>query len=123
MPGWEPRDLMMDGFRACLRPLLPEGSSRGRQTVALLVGATALLAVWTAGLKAETMSGALALAYNGNPDLNQQRAGVRASDENIPRATAAFRPQVSATGSYGYNYLEERINGSGSGTGLINGSS
>jgi outer membrane protein len=113
---------MMDGFRACLRPLLPEGSSRGRQTAVLWIGATALLVVWTAGLKAETMSGALALAYNGNPDLNQQRAGVRASDENIPIATSAFRPQISATGTYGYNYLEERSSSSSGTTGLVPGS-
>jgi outer membrane protein len=79
--------------------------------VALYLGAAAFLAICPAGLKAETMSGALALAYQGNPDLNQQRAGVRASDENIPRATAAFRPQVAATGSFGYNFLEERTPG------------
>ncbi|HKH81333.1 MAG TPA: TolC family outer membrane protein [Methylovirgula sp.] len=53
------------------------------------------------------MSGALSLAYRANPDLNQQRAGVRAQDENIPRTTAAYRPTVSATGQYGYNYLSE----------------
>ena len=54
------------------------------------------------------MSGALALAYQGNPDLNQQRAGVRAVDENIPQATSAFRPQISATGQFGYSYFQER---------------
>jgi outer membrane protein len=57
------------------------------------------------------MSGALALAYQENPDLNQQRAGLRATDETVPQATAAFRPQVSATGNYGYSYLEERSSG------------
>lgn len=31
---------------------------------------------------AETMSSALSRAYMGNPDLNQQRASVRATDEN-----------------------------------------
>ena len=41
--------------------------------------------------RAETMSSALARAYAGNPDLNQQRAGVRATDENLPRATSAWR--------------------------------
>ena len=43
---------------------------------------------------AETMSSALARAYAGNPDLNQQRAGVRATDENLPRATS----QLAADG-------------------------
>ncbi len=55
---------------------------------------------------AETMSGALARAYVGNPDLNQTRAGVRATDETLPRATARWRPNVRATGDVGYNYLD-----------------
>lgn len=60
---------------------------------------------------AETMSGALARAYIGNPDLNQQRAGVRATDENIPRATSAWRPSVSAGGQIGYDYLDQSVGG------------
>jgi outer membrane protein len=52
------------------------------------------------------MSGALARAYAGNPDLNQQRAGVRATDENLPRASSQWRPQASVTGQYGYNYFD-----------------
>jgi outer membrane protein len=63
-------------------------------------------------VQAESMSGALTRAYQANPDLNQERAGVRAQDENIPRATSAYRPQVSATAQYGFNNLNE--NGSGS---------
>ena len=56
--------------------------------------------------QAETMSSALARAYAGNPDLNQRRAGVRATDENLPRATSGWRPKVSATGQFGYNYFD-----------------
>ncbi|HXN88633.1 MAG TPA: TolC family outer membrane protein [Methylocella sp.] len=56
--------------------------------------------------RAETMSSALARAYAGNPDMNQQRAGVRATDENLPRASAAWRPTATATGQFGYNYLD-----------------
>ena len=55
---------------------------------------------------AETMSSALARAYAGNPDLNQERAGVRATDENLPRATSSWRPTAVATGQYGYNYFD-----------------
>jgi outer membrane protein len=61
---------------------------------------------------AETMSSALARAYAGNPDLNQQRAGVRATDENLPRASAAWRPTANATGQFGYNYLDFASSGS-----------
>lgn len=70
------------------------------------VGALAGFA-WAAPAWAESMSSALARAYQANPDLNQQRAGVRAQDENIPRATAAYRPTVSATAQYGFNALKE----------------
>jgi outer membrane protein len=75
-----------------------------------LIGAALLLASATAGT-AETMSGALARAYMGNPDLNQQRAGVRASDETLPQASAAWRPTATATGQFGYNYLDFSASG------------
>jgi outer membrane protein len=47
------------------------------------------------------MESALARAYSGNPALNSQRAGVRATDENVPRALAGFRPKVSASADAG----------------------
>ncbi len=52
------------------------------------------------------MSAALAQAYMGNPDLNQQRAATRASDEGVPRAASGYLPQVAATATLGYNYLD-----------------
>ena len=55
---------------------------------------------------AETMSSALVRAYVGNPDLNQQRAGVRAQDENLPLVSSLGRPILSANGQFGYNYLD-----------------
>jgi outer membrane protein len=74
--------------------------------------------------RAETMSSALARAYAGNPDINQQRAGVRATDENLPRATSTWRPTATATGEYSYNYLDLITSGAGSsqaGTGATSG--
>jgi outer membrane protein len=59
---------------------------------------------------AETMSSALSRAYMGNPDINQQRASVRATDENLPRALSGFRPTVTATGNMGVEYQETRAN-------------
>ncbi len=71
---------------------------------ALLVPALLLAAALpSGGLRAETISSALARAYVGNPDLNQQRASTRATDETVARANAAFRPQITGTGSVGYN--------------------
>jgi outer membrane protein len=43
---------------------------------------------------AETLNGALTKAYRANPVLNSDRAGVRAQDENVPRALSQLRPRV-----------------------------
>ena len=51
--------------------------------------------------RAETVSEALARAYQSNPQLNAERARQRATDENVPQALAGYRPQVNATLSYG----------------------
>jgi outer membrane protein len=81
----------------------------------VLLGA---LGLTTSGVaQAETMSSALSLAYRSNPDLNSQRAGVRATDETVPQATAAYRPTVSLTGQYGVTHLAEA--GPGVGSGLL----
>jgi outer membrane protein len=71
--------------------------------------------------RAETMSSALARAYAGNPDLNQQRAGVRATDENLPRASALWRPTANATGQFGYNYLDFAASGAALGATGVSG--
>ena len=55
---------------------------------------------------AETISGALARAYNNNPDLNAQRAGTRVVDENINRAKAGYFPNISLTADLGLQHLE-----------------
>jgi len=49
-----------------------------------------------------TLNDALALAYETNPQLDAQRAAQRATDENVAQANANWRPQVSVSGSYGY---------------------
>ena len=47
--------------------------------------------------QAETVGGALVKAYLSNPDINAQRATVRASDENVPKANAGYLPIVQGT--------------------------
>ncbi|MBV9077496.1 MAG: TolC family protein, partial [Methylobacteriaceae bacterium] len=67
--------------------------------------AAALTIAWLVGLAgpagAETIDGALARAYLGNPTLDAQRANVRATDENVPRALSGYRPSVVATANAG----------------------
>jgi outer membrane protein len=75
--------------------------------VAVLVG------VGVAGASADTLEGALSDAYRNNPQLNSQRAIVRATDEGVPQALSGYRPRVSATASLGSQYTET-VNKSGS---------
>ncbi|MGB6177071.1 MAG: TolC family outer membrane protein [Methylocella sp.] len=86
------------------------------QVLARIAGALIVMALPPSASpgRAETMSGALARAYAGNPDMNQQRAGVRATDENLPQATSRWRPTANATAQYGYNRLDETSASGGS---------
>ena len=49
----------------------------------------------------DTLLGALAQAYQSNPQLNAQRASLRAIDETVPQALSGYRPQISATADVG----------------------
>lgn len=49
-----------------------------------------------AGARAETLADAIALAYQTNPTLQEQRAAQRALDEIYVQARTGLRPQVSA---------------------------
>lgn len=46
---------------------------------------------------AESLADALTRAYQGNPQLNAERARQRATDENVPQALSAYRPQIAAS--------------------------
>ena len=48
------------------------------------------------------MSDALSRAYLNNPDINQQRAAVRATDETVPQAKSGWMPKAQAQGSLNY---------------------
>jgi outer membrane protein len=49
-----------------------------------------------------TLSEALGLAYENNPQLTGERAKLRSTDENVPTALAGWRPTIAVTASYGY---------------------
>ena len=76
-----------------------------------LAGLTATLLAtcgFTVVAKAETftLAEALSLAYETNPQLDAQRATLRASDEEVAKALAGWRPSASASASYGYEHGE-----------------
>jgi outer membrane protein len=65
-----------------------------------------VLAGWPAHrARADTLEGALALAYQGNPQLNSQRAATRATDEGVGVALSGYRPKLSANAQVGEQYL------------------
>lgn len=75
-------------------------NARDRLT-ALLVAAIAMNASTVA---AETMSGALARAYQNNPELNEQRAAVRVADESVPQAKSGWLPTINGVATDGPQY-------------------
>jgi outer membrane protein len=67
---------------------------------------------------ADTMEAALVRAYQTNPQLNAQRALVRATDENVSQALAGYRPKVAVTASAGYQYTDVDTTSGGTSTSI-----
>lgn len=63
---------------------------------------TALLAsvFFAAEASADSLTDAFVKAYQSNPQLLAERANLRATDEDVARAIAQWRPQISISGSY-----------------------
>src|SRR6478752_7088493 len=68
--------------------------------------AIAGVALWAPLAHADTLNGALVLAYQNNPTLNSQRASVRATDEGVPQALSGYRPRVTFNGTVGSQYTD-----------------
>jgi outer membrane protein len=68
---------------------------------------------------ADTIEAALVRAYQNNPQLNAQRASVRATDENVPQALSGYRPKVSLTASAGTQYTDTNVTSGGSPTAIV----
>ena len=58
-----------------------------------------LLAVEPAA--AESLKQAMRAAYRSNPQLDAERARLRATDEEVPRASAGYRPTLRGSADYG----------------------
>jgi outer membrane protein len=68
--------------------------------IGILVGLGLLGAASPAA--AQTLDESLAAAYANNPQLQAERANLRATDEGVPQALAGWRPQVTVSGTAGY---------------------
>ena len=58
-------------------------------------------------------------AYQNNPQLNAQRAAVRATDEGVPQALSGYRPKVSVNASAGYQYTDTLSTQGGTPTAIV----
>lgn len=86
------------------------GAFAARLRAAASAAAMAALLAW-APASAQTLQEALSQAYSGNPQLEAERAALRATDEQVPQALSNFRPTVEATGSAGLARGETRAQG------------
>jgi outer membrane protein len=87
----------LEGFgRSCGRPFFLCWRGLGFAALAGLVAISAPVSA-----QAQTLTQALADAYNTNPQLLAQRALLRATDEQVPQALANWRPTVNFTGQVG----------------------
>src|SRR5215471_6361395 len=86
-----------DGLRgSCRGPFSPQWRTLGFAALAgFFVGSLPL------STQGQTLTQALADAYNTNPQLLAQRALLRATDEQVPQALANWRPTVNFTGQVG----------------------
>jgi len=80
----------------------------GAAAAALLLGLMVPMPVL-----ADTIEAALVRAYQNNPQLNAQRASVRATDETVPQALSGYRPRVGITASAGAQYTDVQTNTAG----------
>ncbi|MEY8098290.1 TolC family outer membrane protein [Falsihalocynthiibacter sp. S25ZX9] len=94
------------------------------QKMKKVIGFTvAMLMSSTIASRAETLADALVSAYNNSGLLEQNRALLRAADEDVAQSVAALRPTLSYIASLDYSYSDlERPNlggySDGLGTGL-----
>ncbi len=90
--------------------------SRRPELAAIAFGAIAIIAACTLAMantyavagSADTLNGALVQAYQNNPQLNAERARLRATDEGVPQALSGYRPQISATADIGAQYIDSQ---------------
>ncbi len=83
---------------------------------ALLLGAALVLG--TTSASADTLTDAMSLAYQSNPNLLAARAALRAVDEEVPQALSGWRPTLTLNGNMQSNRSENQIF-SGGGIGQV----
>src|SRR5260221_14290407 len=75
------------------------GREHGAAAVWAVASALVIALAMGGGARAQTLEQAITAAYVNNPTLNAQRAAVRATDENVPKALSGYRPTVTGSAS------------------------
>ncbi|HEX2843581.1 TolC family outer membrane protein [Hyphomicrobium sp.] len=63
-------------------------------------------------VRAETLNQALAAAYEYNPQLDAERARLRAVDEEVTRARSGFRPVITGNADLNYQFQNQKTSAS-----------
>ena len=91
----------------------------GSPQVAIVCVAMASLCVVAIGYPSsasgESLRQALAAAYRTNPELDAERARLRATDEQVSQARAGFRPSVTGSGAATYDNQRSKPPSTGDG--------
>lgn len=80
--------------------------SARRFRYATLSAAAALALALPQAAAGDTLLEAMAKAYAANPQLEAERARLRATDEGVPQALSGWRPTVTARGSAGFGHYD-----------------
>jgi len=86
------------------------GKSLALGAVSLWMTAASIIAVSTAQVQAENLADALVSAYNHSGLIEQNRALLRAADENVAIAVSSLRPIISWSGDVTRTWARTRTN-------------
>ena len=53
-----------------------------------------------------TLNDVLSYTYENSSTINAERAGLKATDENVSKAKAGYRPSIIGEGSLGRSYIK-----------------
>ncbi len=90
---------------------------RAKGTFGATLGVALVAVVLHVPASAETLREALALAYASNPQLDAERARLRATDESVPQAKSGFRPRATVNADTGRQMIHTNPASIGDGTG------
>jgi outer membrane protein len=78
------------------------------ETLLVAVGSALMACAIGPSASAQSLQEALTQAYRQNPQLDAQRATLRATDESVAQANAGYRPRVTGNADVAYNRTDTR---------------